>query len=235
MQPVGHSETLVTRTARELSKLSLEHEDGAFIGAEDDLLSRLGVSRPTLRQAAKIAENDRLISVRRGIRGGFYASRPDANDAIRTLARFLRLKGATLLDIMAVSRLVSEEAAMLACANENELDRAALQRFSDAIDSADTPSALIVAETAMAQLISRMSGNPAIELVMAIGYSFGMQEQGMALYRTAEQRELARKLQHGLVDAILDRDEDVARLKMRRRSATMTGWIEAAQAAARAE
>ncbi|WP_374526910.1 FadR/GntR family transcriptional regulator [Novosphingobium sp.] len=235
MQQVGHAETLVARTARELSKLSLEHDDGDFIGAEDELLHRLGVSRPTLRQAAKIAENDRLISVRRGIRGGFYASRPDANDAIRTLARYLRLKGATLLDIMAVSKLVAEEAAMLACASENELDRAALRRFSGRIDAADTPAALIEAEAEMAQLVSRMSGNPAIELVMAIGYSFGMQEQGMALYRTAEQRELARKLQHGLVDAILERDGDVARLMMRRRSAAMAGWIEAAQDAVRGE
>lgn len=229
MQLDGHAETLVSRTARELSKLSMAHEDGAFIGAEDDLLNRLGVSRPTLRQAAKIAENDRLISVRRGIRGGFYASRPDANDAIRTLARYMRLKGAKLLDIMAVSRPVSEEAAVLACACEDEGDRASLRRFADGIDAADTPAALIEAEAQMAKIVSRMSGNPAIELVMAIGYSFGMQEQGMVLYHDPEQREQARKLQHALCQAILERDAELARLMMRRRAKVMAGWIEAAQ------
>lgn len=229
MEQVVHAETLVSRTARELSKLSMSHEDGAFIGAEDDLLNLLGVSRPTLRQAAKIAENDRLISVRRGIRGGFYASRPDANDAIRTLARYLRLKGAKLLDIMAVSRPVSEEAAVLACSCGDEAERAALRRFAAGIGQADTPGALIEAEAQMAKLISRMSGNPAIELVMAIGYSFGMQEQGTALYRDAEQREQARKLQLALCEAILDRDADLARLMMRRRATTMAGWIAAAQ------
>lgn len=229
MQQNGHAETLVSRTARELSKLSLEHDDGAFIGAEDDLLNRLSVSRPTLRQAAKIAENDRLISVRRGIKGGFYARRPDADDSIRTLARYLRLKGATLLDIMVVSRLVAEEAAGLACQCTDEGLRGKLVQFVMSIDTAGTASALITAEARLARLVAQMSGNPAIELVMAIGYSFGMEEQGSTLYRTSEHREVARKLQQGLVQAILDRDGDVARLMMRRRSVTMAGWIEAAE------
>jgi GntR family transcriptional regulator, transcriptional repressor for pyruvate dehydrogenase complex len=229
MQQTGFAETLVLRTARELSKLSLELDDGAFIGAEDDLLARLSVSRPTLRQAAKIAENDRLISVRRGIKGGFYASRPDADDAIRTLARYLRLNGATLLDIMAVSRLVAEEAAGLACLCDDAALRESLTKFAAGVDQADSAAALIVAESRLARLVSQMSGNPAIELVMAIGYSFGMEEQSTTLYRTAEHREVARKLQHGLCQAILDRDGDVARLMMRRRSATMAGWIEAAE------
>lgn len=229
MQQAIHPETLVSRTARELAKLSMAHDDGAFIGAEDDLLQRLSVSRPTLRQAAKITENDRLISVRRGIRGGFYASRPDANDAIRTLARYLRLKGATLLDIMAVSRLVAEEAAGLACQCADDSLRERLGQFVTAIDQADSAAATIVAEAKLARLVAQMSGNPAIELVMAIGYSFGMEEQGSSLYRTPEHREVARKLQQGLCQAILDRDGDVARLMMRRRSVTMATWIEAAE------
>lgn len=223
-QPV-QAETLVARTARDLATISLEHENGAFIGAEDDLLARLGVSRPTLRQAAKIAENDRLISVRRGIKGGFYASRPDAQDAIRTLARFLRLKGAKLSDILAVSRLVSEEAGMLACRCENQDLREKLARFAGRIDENDSPAALIGAEAELVQIIAEMSGNPAIELVMAIGFSFGMDEQRGGLYRSTEHRETARKLQLQLCQAILDRDPDIAGVLMRRRSAVMQQWI----------
>ncbi|MEY4239027.1 MAG: hypothetical protein RL339_1628 [Pseudomonadota bacterium] len=223
-QPV-QTESLVARTARELADLSLSHEEGAFIGAEDDLLSRLGVSRPTLRQAAKIAENDRLISVRRGIKGGFYASRPDAQDAIRTLARFLRLKGTTLNDIMAVSRLVSEDAGMLACQCNRADLREQLAHFAARIESNDSPAAMIGAEAELVQIISEMSGNPAIELVMAIGFSFGMEEQRTGLYRSAEQRATARKLQQQLCQAILDRDPDIAAVLMRRRSTTMQQWI----------
>lgn len=138
MEHVGNAETLVARTARGLAQISLDSDAGAFIGSEDDLLARLGVSRPTLRQAAKIAENDRLISVRRGIKGGFYATRPDAQDAIRTLARYLRLNGATLSDIMVVSRLVSEEAGARACVCDDAGLRGRLEDFVARIDTHDT-------------------------------------------------------------------------------------------------
>lgn len=217
--------TLVARTARALAEISLSVEDGAFLGAEDDLLARLGVSRPTLRQAAKIAENDRLVSVRRGIKGGFYASRPDAADAIRTLTRFLRLKGATLEHIMAVSRLVSEEAGVLACACSDDGLRARLAAFADTVERNDTPGAMIRAEADLVHLIAAMSGNPAIELVMEIGFSFGMEEERTGLYQDVAHRQDARKLQRQLCDAILDRDADIARLLMHRRSATLAGWL----------
>src|SRR3546814_4388112 len=90
------AETLASRTARALADLSLAAAPGDHLGAEDDLLQRFGVSRPTLRQAAKLVERDRLISIRRGIKGGYFAERHDARDAIQSLARFLRLRGATL-------------------------------------------------------------------------------------------------------------------------------------------
>lgn len=226
MQQLAQAETLVTRIARELARLSLDSVEGSFIGAEDDLLARFRVSRPTLRQAAKIVENDRLLSVRRGIRGGFYASRPDAADAIRTLARYLRLKGGTLGDILVVSRLVSEEAAARACSSSDPELRSRIEQFLGQIDANDSPSALIKAESTLVQLISEMSGNPAIELVMAIGFSFGMEEQEVALFREEEHRKTARTLQRQLCQAILDRDGEIARVIMRRRSATMLEWVE---------
>jgi DNA-binding FadR family transcriptional regulator len=214
-----------------LASLSLAHEDGAFIGAEDDLLSRLGVSRPTLRQAAKIAENDRLISVRRGAKGGFYAVRPNAEDAIRTLARFLRLTGATLSDVLAVGRLVSEEAAALACGCTDAALRDRLGGFEARIDAHDTPPSLIASEAELAEIMAAMSANPAIGVVMAISYSFGMAEQRIGFYRSSEHRRVARKLQRQLCAAILDRDVEVARALMRARAATYQRWIAEAQVA----
>lgn len=225
MQQIGQSESLVTRTARELARISLGSDDGSFIGAEDELLSRLRVSRPTLRQAAKIVANDRLLSVRRGIKGGFYASRPDAADAIRTLSRYLRMKGGTLGDILVVSRLVAEEAAARACASPDPELRARLEAFVPRIDDNDTPATIIKAEAELVQMVSEMSGNPAIELVMAIGFSFGMEEQEVELYRDGVHREVARGLQRQLCKAILDRDAEIARVIMRRRSAAILEWI----------
>lgn len=220
-------ETRVAQTAQALAGMSLGVESGAFLGAEEDLLERLAVSRPTLRQAAKIVENDRLLEIRRGTKGGLYAARPDASDAIRQLARYLRLRGATMADIRSVNRLISEEAAALAARCGDAGLRARLDGFAGRIGQADSPGALIRAENELARLVAEMSGNPAIELVMAIGYTFGMTEQGIELFETSAQRELVRELQMRLCRAILDGDADVARLMMRRRSETIGAWLDA--------
>jgi GntR family transcriptional regulator, transcriptional repressor for pyruvate dehydrogenase complex len=218
--------SLVTQAAQALSDLSMTHAPGTYLGAEDDLLERLSVSRPTLRQAAKIVENDRLISVRRGVKGGFYAERPNAADAITSLARYLRLNGATIADVFAVTRLISEEAGALAAANADVDARQRIQMFRGAIDEHNTPRAIVRAETELARLIAEMSGNPALELVMEIGYTFGMDERGVHFYAEEADRERTRILQRGLCDAILAGDIEIARLMMRRRSALVAEWID---------
>lgn len=217
--------TRVATTARALSALSLGATKGDYLGAEDDLLMRLGVSRPTLRQAAKIAESERMIEVRRGIRGGFYAERPDAADAVRSLARFLRLNGATMADIFVVTRLVAEEGGALAATCTEGALRDRLSAFANRIDDNDTAGAMIRAESELAQLLAEMSGNPAIQLVLQIGYTFGMHEQPGRFFATPQDRADARRLQHCLCDAVLAGDSDIARVMMRRRSAMIQTWL----------
>lgn len=217
--------SLVAQTAEALSKLSIEHQPGDYLGAEDELLARLSVSRPTLRQAAKIVENESLITVRRGIKGGFYAARPNAADAIKALARYLRMNGATIADVFAVTKLVAEQAGALAATNDDVSLRIQIEQFRESIDDNDSPGSIIRAEGILARLIAEMSGNPALQLVMEIGYTFGMDEQGVRFYSNAQDRERTRSLQRALCDAILARDADIARLMMRRRSAMIEEWI----------
>lgn len=225
--------TLVERTARQLTDLSLAGEGNRYLGSEDELLARFGISRPTLRQAAKMVANDRLIAVRRGSGGGFYASRPDAADAVRALARYLRLNGATLHDVFVVNSLIAEQAGVLAASCTDPALRAELAGFAERIDANQTAGEIVRAENELARLLTRMTGNPAIELVMAIGYTFGMEEQRVRFYGQPEDREKARDLQRGLCQAVLGRDPDIARLLMRRRSAMLEQWFARAEAVPR--
>jgi GntR family transcriptional regulator, transcriptional repressor for pyruvate dehydrogenase complex len=225
MQHIANAETLVAKTARALSDLSLGTEKGHYLGSEDDLLHRLGVSRPTLRQAAKIAESERMIAVRRGIRGGFYAERPDVADSIKALARFLRLNGATMRDVFVVSSPVAQEAGALAATCTDTALRKTLEEFVARIDANDTAGSLIRAEGELARLLAQMSGNPAVQLVMEIGYTFGMEERSGRFFSTPEERAAARHLQHSLCKAVLSGDSDVARVMMRRRSQMISGWF----------
>ena len=52
------SRTAVQRTADALREEILQAGDGARLGSEDDLLTRLSVSRPTLRQTARLLEQE---------------------------------------------------------------------------------------------------------------------------------------------------------------------------------
>lgn len=221
--------TLISRTAQELTRLSLSAEQGDYLGAEGDLLDRYGVSRPTLRQAAKIVERDRLLSVRRGKRGGFYAERPDAQDAVRALTRYLRLEGTTIRDVFAVTRIISEESGGLAALCQDRNLRDELACFKQSIDERDAPTDIVRAETELARLLARMTGNPVLRLFVEIGYTFGIQESDVLLYTQPQERAQARDLQHRLCDAILAGDAEIARLMMRRRSAVITEWLDQAE------
>lgn len=221
--------TRVSRAARELSELSLRYEEGDHLGAEDELLVRLGVSRPTLRQAAKIAESEHMISVRRGTRGGFYAARPDVGDSIRGLNRYLRLRGVTLREI-AVLNSISEEAAALAARCSNEAQRVALEELMSEIPNLTTSRVFLDFDTRFVRLLSEMSGNPVVEVLIAMSYSFGHDEQGIYLYANDEQRGAARRFFTAIGEAVLDRDSETAKFMMHRRLMVIREWINTADA-----
>jgi GntR family transcriptional regulator, transcriptional repressor for pyruvate dehydrogenase complex len=216
---------LVARTVSELADLSLAAQAGDYLGAEDDLLARLCVSRPTLRQAARILESDRLVSVRRGTKGGFYAARPEAADVIRAPARYLRFNGATVADVHAATKSISEEVGALAARSTDAALRVRLEAFRGAIDANDSVSSIINAEAMLARLLAEMSGNPAARLFIEISYTFGRDEHHLHFYQHAGDRVRARQLQRGLCDAVLAHDAEIARLMMQRRSAMITEWL----------
>ena len=215
----------VRETAAALTRLSLDVTAGDYLGGEEELIERLAVSRPTLRQAAKIVEADCLIEVRRGARGGFYAARPEAATAIRTPARYLRLQGATLRDVHRATRPLIEEVGAAAAASRDPALRTELTAFRARIDEASTSADMIRSETELARLLARMSGNPAAELFIEISYTFGREEQRQLFYRDDADRLRARALQRRLVDAVLEGDVDIARLMIRRRSDMVEEWL----------
>lgn len=221
----GNGALLVSRTADALAGLSSKAAPGDFLGSEADLLRSLEVSRPTLRQAAKIVESDRMIAVRRGSNGGFYAARPDAADVIRAPARYLRLQGATLADVHAVTKLIAEVVGAVAAVSDDGEMRDRIAEFRGRIDGNDSAGDLIRSETELGRLLAAMSGNPAAQLFMEIGYTFGRSERHLHFYQSAVDRHQARVLQRALCDAVLARDPEVARLMMQRRSKMIGDWL----------
>jgi len=76
-----------------------ELKEGDHLPPEGQLMTALSISRPTLREAFRILEMERLISVVRGSRAGAQVHQPKV-DIVSRYARFvLQASGTTIADI----------------------------------------------------------------------------------------------------------------------------------------
>jgi len=81
--------TVIEVTALELRRIVLDLAPGELIGSEEALIARLGCSRSTVRQVARLLEREGLLKVRRGINGGYFGARPDAGTIEATVSTYL--------------------------------------------------------------------------------------------------------------------------------------------------
>jgi DNA-binding FadR family transcriptional regulator len=76
-----------------------ELQEGDFLPPEGQLMSSLGISRPTLREAFRILEAESLISVVRGSRTGARVHRPSVELVSRYAGYVLQSLGTTIADL----------------------------------------------------------------------------------------------------------------------------------------
>lgn len=79
--------------------VSGELVEGASLPSESQLLEQFGVSRPTLREAIRILETERLIAVTRGSRSGARVSPPRVESAARYVSHVLQAGRVSVPDL----------------------------------------------------------------------------------------------------------------------------------------
>src|SRR3954466_1448701 len=92
-------------------------KDGDFLPNEAELMAHFGVSRPTLREAIRVLEAERLVEVRRGSRTGARICVPGPEVVARPAGLLLELSGATLGDVMTARVTIEPPAARLLAAS----------------------------------------------------------------------------------------------------------------------
>lgn len=94
----------INTAAAQLRSLVWSKEEGTLLGSEDDLTALLDVSRPTVRQVARLLEQEGLLRVRRGINGGYFAARPSVEVIENSVSSYLQM---VKMDIEEVTEIAS--------------------------------------------------------------------------------------------------------------------------------
>jgi DNA-binding FadR family transcriptional regulator len=92
------AELVASKIRRQIIRGTLTQGDA--LPPESALMSEFGVSRPTLREAYRVLEAEKLIEVRRGARGGAHVLTPSADVAARFSALILEYHNTSLADVL---------------------------------------------------------------------------------------------------------------------------------------
>jgi GntR family transcriptional repressor for pyruvate dehydrogenase complex len=104
--------------------------EGTPLPSESELVEELDLSRATVREALRLLEEDGLISVKRGPRGGIRVRHPDAEHVARSLTLRLGLTDASLGDLMEVRTMLEPAIAGLAAKHATAEQRAELEELA---------------------------------------------------------------------------------------------------------
>jgi DNA-binding FadR family transcriptional regulator len=227
------SVSAVAKAAGKLRRLSMEKGDGEFIGSEEDLITLLGVSRPTLRQASAQVIQENLISVRRGVGGGYFACIPSSMTVSRMASIYLQSRKLHLPDILQALKPLRTEIAGLAAHNIADGDREPLVAFIESENSdlenrgEQTYRDFLVNERKFGRIIANLARNDVLNLFLNIVYDltpFTRRDEDVWVNHP-ERVEAYRCQRMNMAKAILDGDEEIARVASSRCSKLIVEWV----------
>lgn len=220
----------VQRAAAALRALALAADDGTFLGSEEELLTKLSVSRPTLRQAAALVVQQQLITARRGVNGGYFASVPSSSSVATMAALYLRSRDARLTDIVRAVEPIRAELARLASRQPDSKAREKLAEFLEQERNTEEPRnyrAFLRAERELGRVLGEAADNALLSLFLTITYDLVAQlQRDEDIYVNRPDRvERYREQRNRMVEVILEGDEELAVIMTRRCTEIVTEWI----------
>jgi DNA-binding FadR family transcriptional regulator len=115
----------IDQAARALRERAMATQPGAIIGSEDEIVEQLGVSRVTVRQAARLLEREGVLLVKRGKKGGYFSARPSVGMVEEVVCAYLDTLGISASHTGGVATALWVEAVREATCADREAARAA--------------------------------------------------------------------------------------------------------------
>ncbi|MEM0923158.1 MAG: GntR family transcriptional regulator [Pseudomonadota bacterium] len=202
---VGH------QIAEEIRRMILDGDLGADdrLPGEQELATRFGVSRPSIREALKRLAAQNLIRTRRGAAGGNFVNRlglAQAQEQLEANATMLIVLGGIDPDVLAEARLTLLTAcAPLAAERRDQATLAAMQAEVSAQQGDLSDEAFCASDIRFYRALVDGAKNPMLSLQMAGVIEAIQPLLNMIIYRARDRAEIARR--HGrLLDCLTARD-----------------------------
>lgn len=222
--------SVVHKTILRLRADSEQRSNGDLIGSEEDLIKRYGVSRPTLRQAAALVTQEQLIKVKRGVAGGYFASRPNVSAVSHMAAIYLKSRGTDAEELLHAVELIRRDMVRMAASIGTDSAKAELRAFLEA-DEADQAAGygyrkFAEAERIYADLLGRLCGSEVLHLFLQILLEllgWPGEERQMPNY-TPDRLAISLQRRSRIVRAILEGDAEIAMLEVDRGMRQFAEW-----------
>jgi len=199
---------------------------GELLGSESDLMERYAVSRAVLREAVRVLEHHQVARMRRGPGGGLFVAEPGMAATTEAVALYLdrrSIKPTQLMEVRAaiemaiLDRVIGrlDEAAAAALARVLEVERSAtLEEFSDVGHD-------------LHALLGRIGGNRVLELLSGVLIRLTRIHQASppGIRPADTPTGDVTRVHELIVEALVDGDVQLARLRMRKHLRALTRWV----------
>jgi DNA-binding FadR family transcriptional regulator len=219
----------VKAAAARLHELVLEHlGEDPFIGSEADLVSRLGVSRPTLHQAARLLEHEELLTIRRGVGGGYFARVPSEDTVARAISAFLRSRRVDMYAVAQTAAPLLLEAAEAVAAIVDDRKRREVRNFvikNGGIQPESEPNVYAAVVVAFERLVADLSGNPVLSLLVSVLGHLALSPEGGGFRLNMEQAGAYAQHLDELSEAVASGNVERASRLVGENNRRVLGWL----------
>ena len=200
------------------------------MGSEDQLLARYGISRPTLRKAAAMVAQEQLLRVRRGVGGGYIATRPTTRAVAHMAAIYLNSRNTDVDAILSSVNPIRAELSSLAAKNLDAETERAFTEFLEADLSGRTaegePFTFVKSEREFGRILGLASGNLVLSLFLEILHDLSatIERKNDIFFDRPDRVAAYREQRRRLVQSIISKEPDLATLLSHRISEVGRQW-----------
>ena len=220
------SSSTADRVAIILRERILSMKEEAYMGSEANIAAEIGVSLPTLRQAARMLESEELLTIKPGKGGGYFTRRPTIETAMRSASQFLSSKdlnsNSMFMDV-ADSIVNQVVIAAVNCEDKDLINELSLfvdgQQLAYRKNSKLSPDYSFKVSADLITLLAKMSNNTLLELFsrilwdeISVSHTAGTFEENQQITLSNHSTRL------NLAKAVLAKDKDKAVSAWRKRA-----------------